>query len=215
MWPYCQAPRRFSPRRLYPGLALVLAICLGAPSLALAQSTTAPDPAQAAFIARFTPDVQARLRALPPLMLARMVRTMGGGRAPGPEDQRYTLRQVMVQMLADYQAIGAALAMDNGPLAARNARRLVDHPAPVGYLFPYIGPERITAANFQALPAFLDGVFGEAERLAKDGEKGNLVQASQRYGDILKSCIACHAVFRGTPGVSPYLRPEPTAPKAP
>jgi mono/diheme cytochrome c family protein len=166
-------------------------------------------PAQERFLARFSPEARARLLTLPPAILARMgAESKPSGRPRHKFEERFTARQVMQQLLADYQSIGSALAMDNGPQAAENVRRLIDHPSPVGHVYPYVPLDRITAANFQALPAMYDAVFGNAERLARAAEAGDLGHAAQLYGDILEGCLACHRIFRGVPGISANLLPE-------
>lgn len=183
---------------------------------ASAATTAGPlTPAQEHFLSRFTPEVRARLQALPPAVLARMgaaeeAPTKPSGRPRHKFDERFTARQVMQQLLADYQAIGSALAMDNGAQAAENARRLIDHPSPVGHVYPYVPPERLTATNFQALPALREATFGTATRLAAAAEAGDLSRAAQLYGEVLQGCIACHRLFRGVPGVSASLLPTAT-----
>lgn len=198
------------------GLAALLSLCTLLPGPVGAEDTAPSSPvlspAQEKFLGRFTPEVRARLLTLPPAILARMgAEDKPSGRPRHKFEERFTARQVMQQLLADYQSIGSALAMDNGLQAAENARRLIDHPSPVGHVYPYVPLERITAANFAALPAMYEAVFGNARRLAEAAEAGDLPRAGQLYGEILQGCIACHRVFRGTPGVSASLVPETPA----
>lgn len=165
-------------------------------------------PEQEQFLARFTPEVRAKLLTLPPAILSRMgSKEKASGRPAHKFEERFTARQVMQQLLSDYQSIGSALAMDNGTQAAENARHLIDHPSPVGHLYPYVSLDRITGENFGAIPAMYDAVFGNAGRLAQAADAGDLAKAAQLYGDIFQGCMACHRLFRGTPGLSPNLLP--------
>ena len=54
-----------------------------------------------------------------------------------------TLRQVMVEVLHDYQGIVTGIMMDSHEMTAASARRLANHRIPVGGLLPYMGMENI------------------------------------------------------------------------
>lgn len=117
-----------------------------------------------------------------------------------------TMRQAMQEILADYQAVAAAIATDNGELAADAARRIADHRLPRGGMLPYLPLEKINARDLGVLPAMEDAVEGSARRLAAAAEKGDMVMAAQQFGTMTSGCVACHAHFRGQPGVSPHIK---------
>jgi cytochrome c556 len=117
-----------------------------------------------------------------------------------------TMRQAMQEILADYQAVAGAIATDNGELAADAARRIADHRLPRGGMLPYLPLEKINARDLGVLPAMEDAVEGSARRLAAAAEKGDMVIAAQQFGTMTSGCVACHAHFRGQPGVSPLIK---------
>lgn len=117
-----------------------------------------------------------------------------------------TMRQAMQEILADYQAVAAAIATDNGELAADAARRIADHRLPRGGMLPYLPLEKINARDLGVLPAMEDAVEGSARRLAAAAEKGDMVIAAQQFGTMTSGCVACHAHFRGQPGVSSLIK---------
>ena len=116
-----------------------------------------------------------------------------------------TLVQVMQEILTDYQTIGAAIATDNGPMAADAARRLALHRLPRGGMLPYLPLEKVTTEGLSVLPGMEVAVEGNAMQLAEAAEKGDMGTAAQHYGGITVGCVACHAHFRGQPGASPYV----------
>lgn len=117
-----------------------------------------------------------------------------------------TMRQAMQEILADYQAVAAAIATDNGELAADAARRIADHRLPRGGMLPYLPLEKINGKDLGVLPAMEDAVEGSARRLAAAADKGDMVMAAQQFGTMTSGCVACHAHFRGQPGVSPLIK---------
>ena len=117
-----------------------------------------------------------------------------------------TMRQAMQEILADYQAVAGAIATDNGELAADAARRIANHRLPRGGMLPYLPLEKINGKDLGVLPAMEDAVEGSARRLAAAAEKGDMVMAAQQFGTMTSGCVACHAHFRGQPGVSPYIK---------
>lgn len=117
-----------------------------------------------------------------------------------------TMRQAMQEILADYQAVAAAIATDNGELAADAARRIADHRLPRGGMLPYLPLEKINGRDLGVLPAMEDAVEGSARRLAAAADKGDMVMAAQQFGTMTSGCVACHAHFRGQPGVSPLIK---------
>ncbi len=117
-----------------------------------------------------------------------------------------TMRQVMQELLADYQAVAGAIATDNGELAADAARRLAHHRLPRGGMLPYLPMEKINAKDLGVLPAMEEAVEGGAMKLAAAAEKGDMAAAARHFGDVTSGCVACHAHFRGQPGVSARLK---------
>jgi hypothetical protein len=194
---------------MHPRLALVAAILVLLPVRSFAETAPplAPAPAlneeQQRFLSQFTPELQTRILALAPERVAALGKSSRSHRHP--LDGQLTARQVMQQLLADYQAIGAALVVENGKQAAESARRLVDHPSPRGQVYPYIALEKVTEENIRQIPTMWQATFGKAQQLAAAAEKGDLQQAGALYGEIVVGCVTCHQLFRGTPGVSPRL----------
>ncbi len=117
-----------------------------------------------------------------------------------------TLRQVMQEILADYQAVVGAIATDNGEQAAEAARRLANHRLPRGGMLPYLPLEKVNSNDLSILPAMEGIIEGGAVRLAEAAEKGDMSTAAQQVGSITAGCVACHAQFRGQPGTSTRIR---------
>lgn len=117
-----------------------------------------------------------------------------------------TMRQVMQELLADYQAVAGAIATDNGELAADAARRLAHHRLPRGGMLPYLALDKINAQDLGVLPAMEEVVEGGAMKLAAAAEKGDMAAAARHFGDVTAGCVACHAHFRGQPGVSARIK---------
>lgn len=120
--------------------------------------------------------------------------------------ERATMRQVMTEVLADFQSVLAAVMTDNPEMAADSARRLANHRIPVGGLLPYLGIENINDERLALLVGFNDSVEGNSLKLAEAADAGNMGKAAELVGKISSGCVACHAVFRGQPGVSDLLR---------
>jgi hypothetical protein len=117
-----------------------------------------------------------------------------------------TLRQVMHEVLADYNSMNAGILTDNVEQAADSARRLADHRIPRGGLLPYLRLEDVTDEKLAALAGFNDSVEGNARRVAEAVEQGQMGRAAALVGDITAGCVGCHQVFRGVPGVSSLLK---------
>lgn len=116
-----------------------------------------------------------------------------------------TLVQVMQEILAEHQMIGAAIATDNGPMAADAARRLAFHRLPRGGMLPYLPIEKVTSESLSVLPSMEMAVEGNAMKIAAAAEKGDMVAAANHYGDMTAGCVACHMHFRGQPGATAYI----------
>lgn len=116
-----------------------------------------------------------------------------------------TFRQVMQEVLSDYQAIVAGIATDNPEMTSDAARRLANHRLPKGGLYPYFKPENINDADMTILPAMNAAVEGSALKVAEAADRGDMAAAVGHLGDIMNGCVSCHAKFRGQPGVSNML----------
>ena len=120
--------------------------------------------------------------------------------------QTVTMRQVMTEVLSDFQSILAGIMTDNPEQTADSARRLANHRIPVGGLLPYLGLENISDERLAVLDGFNTSVEGNALKLAAAAEAGDMATAASLVGPISSGCVACHAVFRTQPGVSDLLR---------
>lgn len=150
-----------------------------------------------------TPEMQQKVKALSPQNKMALAKIYSQHTR---RSDAITLRQVMHEVLTDYQSIAAGIVTDNAEQAADSARRLANHRLPRGGLLPYMKLEDVTDEKIGVLVPFNDSVEGNALRLAEAAEKGDMVQASRYLGEIASGCVACHQVFRGTPGLTPYLR---------
>lgn len=119
---------------------------------------------------------------------------------------KVTLRQVMHEVLSDYQSMVAGVMTDNPEQAADSAMRIANHRIPIGGLLPYLGLENINDAKLAALEGFNDSVEGKAKELAKAANNGDMATASSLVGEIASGCVGCHVIFRGQPGISDYLK---------
>lgn len=117
-----------------------------------------------------------------------------------------TLRQVMLEVLQDYQGIVMGIMTDSSEMAADSARRLANHRIPVGGLLPYLGLENINDERLSLLESFNDTVEGNSIKLAKAADAGDMAKAANLLAPITSGCVACHVVFRSKPGVSELLK---------
>ena len=150
-----------------------------------------------------TPELRKRVVGLSPATKKELMKIINS------HDRRsdsLTLLQVMQEVLADYQSVIAALVVENGEQAADAARRLANHRLPRGGLLPYMRIEDVNDAKLGTLVAFNDSVEGNAKRLAKAAEAGDMNKAASYLSDITAGCIACHEVFRGKPGTTTLLK---------
>jgi hypothetical protein len=154
-------------------------------------------------MALMTPDLAEKAKALPPEIKQFLVKI--AVKHDRHSDQ-LTLVQVMQEMLSDYQTVAGALATDNREAAADAARRIANHRLPRGGLLPYLPLEMVNAKDLGVLPGMEDAVEGSAHRLAAAAEKGDMGSAAREFGTMTSGCVACHAHFRGQPGVSPRVR---------
>jgi len=154
-------------------------------------------------MALMKPDLQKQVKGLSKKTKMELMKILSGH---SRRSKQLTLRQVMHEVLADYQSIVSGLATDNTEQAADSARRLANHRLPVGGLIPYMAKEDVNDARLASLVGFNDLVEGNALRLAAAADKGNTGEAAGYLGKIAEGCVACHQVFRGQPGLSKRLR---------
>lgn len=194
------------PRLVAIAAALLMSATLTAPAGAQAPS---PQELQRGkdfmqkSMGMMKPELLEKARALPPEIQQFLLKV---AIKHSRHSTTLTMRQVMQEILADYQAVAGAIATDNGELAADAARRIADHRLPRGGMLPYLPLEKINARDLGVLPAMEDAVEGSARRLAAAAEKGDMVMAAQQFGTMTSGCVACHAHFRGQPGVSPLIK---------
>ena len=117
-----------------------------------------------------------------------------------------TLRQVMLEVLQDYQGIIMGLMTDSSEMIADSARRLANHRIPVGGLLPYMGMENINDERLGLLESFNDTVEGNSIKLANAADEGDMAKVAELLVPITAGCVACHGVFREKPGVSDLLK---------
>lgn len=117
-----------------------------------------------------------------------------------------TLRQVMLEVMADYQSMAMGLMTDSAEMTADSARRLANHRIPVGGLLPYLGMDNISDERLAVLDTFNASVEGNANKLAEAAEQGDMATAASLLGSITSGCVGCHAVFRTLPGESDLLK---------
>lgn len=149
------------------------------------------------------PELQEKVKALPPEIQQFLLKI---AIKHNRHSETLTLRQVMEEILADYQAVATAIATDNGELAADAARRIANHRLPRGGLLPYLPLEKVNGTDLGVLPAMEEVVEGGSMKLAAAAEKGDMAAAARHFGDVTAGCVACHAHFRGQPGTSPRLK---------
>jgi cytochrome c556 len=186
--------------------ALLLSAALSAPA-----SAQAPSPQELQRGKEFMqksmgmmkPELLEQAKALPPEIQQFLLKV---AIRHSRHSETLTMRQVMQEILADYQAVAGAIATDNGELAADAARRIADHRLPRGGMLPYLPLEKINGKDLGVLPAMEEAVEGSARRLAAAAEKGDMVMAAQQFGTMTSGCVACHAHFRGQPGVSARIK---------
>ncbi len=189
-------------------VAAVVALGLGLGGAAWAQAPSKADMQRGSEIMQkqmsmMTPELVEKAKALSPEIKQFLVKI---ALKHSRHSETLTLRQVMAEILADYQAIAVAIATDNGDLASEAARRLANHRLPRGGMLPYLPLEKVTSKDLSLLPAMEDIIEVGAIRLAEAAEKGDMGTAAQQLGAITGGCVTCHAHFRGQPGMSARLK---------
>lgn len=150
----------------------------------------------------YTPELRQKVMALSPELKATIQKLHAGHTRRAKET---TLRQVMHEILSEYQSVASALATDNAEQAADAARRLANHRIPKGGLLPYFPLDKINNTDLAVLPAMNATVEGSALKLAEAADAGDMPKAAAYMSDIMTGCVACHQKFRGTPGISANL----------
>ncbi len=121
--------------------------------------------------------------------------------------EQATLRQVMLEVLNDYQTMTLGIMTNSSEMAVDGAKRLANHRIPVGGLLPYLGFENITDERLAVLDTFNSEVEGTANKIAAAAEKGDMATAASLLGTMSAGCVGCHEIFRpGNPGISDLLR---------
>lgn len=195
------------------GLAAVMAFSTGSLSAAGNQGNPAKQAAanqqaqggQSALEAmakNYTPELRQKLMALSPETKKML---MGFHATHTRRSDTLTLRQIMDEILADYQTVVAGVATDNAEMAADAARRLANHRIPKGGLAAYFPLEKFTDEGLKPLEAMNAQVEGSALKLAEAAEKGDMLTAASMLSEIGTGCVACHQIYRGQPGISPHL----------
>ena len=184
---------------------LILAAALASPGLMAADAPkgAAPMPVEMQNMMKtFTPEMRQKVMALSPELKATIQQLHAGHPRRAKET---TLRQIMHEILSEYQSIASALATDNAEQAAEAARRLAGHRIPKGGLLPYFPLSQVTDNDLGVLPAMNTIVEGSALKLAEAADAGDMTKAASYMSDIMTGCVACHTKFRGVPGVSANL----------
>jgi len=179
---------------------LILAGSLASSGLSAAEPPkgAAPMPAEMQQMMKtYKPELRQKVMALSPELKGTNPETACGPYAARQGET--TLRQVMHEILSEYQSIASALATDNAEQAAEAARRLANHRIPKGGLLPYFALNQVTDNDLGVLPAMNDIVEGSALKLADAADAGDMPRAASYMSDIMTGCVACHQKFRGVP----------------
>jgi len=120
--------------------------------------------------------------------------------------EKATLRQVMIEVLHDYQGMVTGIMLENAEMTADSARRLANHRIPRGGLLAYIGLDNITDEKLAALDGINTAVEGGAKRIAEAAEAGDFVTAGSILGEMATGCVNCHTIFREFPGKTRLLK---------
>lgn len=189
---------------------LIAAAVMAVVSISASAETPAPKEDMAALqqlmqsqIGMMTPEMQKNVKGLSKENKSALIKIYSQHTR---RSDQVTLRQVMHEVLSDYHSITAGLLTDNAEQAAEAARRLANHRLPRGGLLPYLKLEQVNDQMVSALVPFNDSVEGNAIRLAEAADEGDLVKAASYLDKVTNGCISCHAVFRGVPGKTPFLK---------
>lgn len=184
---------------------LMLAGCLASSGLWAAEppKNGAQVPAEMQNMMKvYSPELRQKVMALSPELKG----TIQKLHAAHPRRAKETnLRQIMHEILSEYQSIASAVATDNAEQAAEAARRLASHRIPKGGLLAYFPVDKVNNNDMAVLPAMNTAVEGSALKLAEAADAGDMAKAASYMSDIMTGCVACHQKFRGVPGISANL----------
>lgn len=152
---------------------------------------------------KFSPELLEKLNELSPETKSTLMGRMGQHTRMS---ETATMRQVMMEVMVDYQAVAAAIATDNPEAAAEAAHRIVDHRLPVGGMLAYLPLDKVTDEDLKVLPTFGGAVEGGMKKVAEAAKKGDMTTAALALGEVTAGCVACHKHFRGQPGVSSRIK---------
>jgi len=184
---------------------LILAGSLASTGLAAAEAPKngAPPPVEMQQMMKtYTPELRQKVMALSPELKATIQKLHAGHTRRAKET---TLRQIMHEILSEYQSIASALATDNAEQAAESARRLANHRIPKGGLLAYFPLDNVNTKDLSVLPVMNEAVEGSALKLAEAADAGDMPKAASYMSDIMTGCVACHQKFRSVPGISANL----------
>lgn len=150
----------------------------------------------------YSPELRQKVMALSPELKGTIQQLHAGHTRRAKETN---LRQIMHEILSEYQSIASAIATDNAEQAAESARRLANHRIPKGGLLAYFPLDKVNTNDLSVLPTMNTIVEGSALKLADAADKGDLSMAASYMSEIMTGCVACHQKFRGVPGVSANL----------
>lgn len=150
----------------------------------------------------YTPELRQKVMALSPELKGTIQQLHAGHLRRAKESN---LRQIMHEILSEYQSIASAVATDNAEQAAEAARRLANHRIPKGGLLAYFPLDKVNTTDLSVLPTMNTAVEGSALKLAEAADKGDMALAASYMSDIMTGCVACHQKFRGVPGISANL----------
>lgn len=184
------------------GVAAALGAAVLFGTQTVAQQPVPAEQQMQKMLQMYKPELRERVMALSPETRKQLMEMLS---VHTNRSDKATFRQVMQEVLSDYQAIVAGIATDNGEMAADAARRLANHRLPKGGLYPYFDLEKINDADMAVLPGMNETVEGTALKLAEAAERGDMGEAANRLSEIMAGCVACHQVFRGQPGVSKMM----------
>ncbi|ODU04958.1 MAG: hypothetical protein ABS89_02885 [Thiobacillus sp. SCN 63-1177] len=194
-------------KALFTSLILAGGLASSCHVLAEASQNAAPMPAEMQQMMKtYTPELRQKVMALSPELKGTIQKLHAGHTRRARET---TLRQVMHEILSDYQSVASALATDNAEQAAEAARRLANHRIPKGGLLPYFPLDKVNNTDLAVLPAMNAIVEGSALKLAEAADAGDMPRAASHMSEIMTGCVACHQKFRGTPGISANLMTPP------
>lgn len=184
-------------------LVLVGSLMLATHAFAEAPKNGAAMPVEMQqMVKTYSPELRKKVMALSPELKATIQKLHAGHTRRAKET---TLRQIMQEILSDYQAIASALATDNAEQASEAARRLANHRIPKGGLLAYFPLDKVNDNDLAVLPVMNQIVEGSALKLADAADEGDMPKAASYMSEIMTGCVACHQKFRGLPGASANL----------